>query len=151
MQKPDARAAEAALGRRLGDEWIEPHGVEAAHLVAVERELAERRVAERAVLRALAVDPRKHVLEAIGYCPDSLAGREEWARAAAEIEDSRERFGAVPDFDSPPGVDPLEQAAWGEVRDAVVAARAPELPVPFEPEPPPLDPELEVDDFDLGP
>ena len=51
---------------------------------------------------------------------------------------------------SPPGADPLEQAAWDEVRDAVAAARAPELPVPYEPEPPVLDPELEVDDFDLG-
>ncbi len=149
----EARAAQGEIGREAGAEWMERHGADAAHLVAIERELAERRVAERAAtLRELAVDPPNYVIEAIGPRPDGLAGREEWARAAAELGDYQERFGQVPDLELPPRADPVECAAWDDVREVVVAARNPPPPPPPAPrEVPALDPELEIDDFDLGP
>ncbi|MDP8942913.1 MAG: hypothetical protein M3N16_02150 [Actinomycetota bacterium] len=149
----EARAAQGQIGRQAGDEWMERHGADAAHLVAVERELAERRVAERAAtLRELAVDPPDYVVEAIGPRPDGLAGRDEWADAAARLEEYRERFGHEPDLELAPSADPVECATWDDLRELVVAAREPPPPPPPAPrELPTLEPELEIDDFDLGP
>ena len=104
------------------------------------------------MLRTLCVDPPEHVVEAVGPRPDGLAGREEWARLAAELEDYMVRYGEPPDPELARSADPLERAAREELEEHLR---------PFQPPPPrpsSTGPEdladgldLDVDDFDLGP
>ena len=95
--------------------------------MAVERELAERRTAEReARLRRVAVDPPAHTICALGEQPESPAHRERWERAARALERFRLDYLEEPDAVAAPLGSPVasvDRGAWEGAARELNAAR----------------------------
>ena len=112
-------------GPRSPDAWLARNAANLGRLVALERELGERRAADReARLRRVAVDPSAHTIGALGEPPESPAQRERWERAARALERFRLDYlddpGAVSAPLGPPGVD---RGAWEGAARKLNAAR----------------------------
>lgn len=87
----------------------------------------DQRVEEAA--RAAEIERPPHVVAVVGEPPVDPVGREQWRRAAGEIESYTARWGTPPTAETVP-VEPTQQAHLDRVADRVATAAPADVVVP---------------------